>query len=215
MSDNEQNQVELDEFLSEDDTAPMSEGEMEEATGYAILDGGRERLAIDGIFTSQRVNDKFKHKEMSVRVQFAVSPNALINPPGRKASVFLTFPSKAARSSAANLMTQFNISKNTLTQILLAALGGKSAKEPGEYPIVEDAEGNPAFVNALDFVLRPEYQALVKGHEFTADVAVVTSYKNKKTGQIVQLPKARNEFDNFKPIVTGGSDEVGFDDEVA
>ncbi len=185
--------VDLDAFLSDDDTAPMTDQEFNSLGGFDPLDDGDEDLIYNGI-AIDKGTAKAGHDEMVVRFGFRVNDPGRNNPAGRMVSDWIRFPDRTARATNPKLEQQFNISKGRVKQIVLAFLGGTGPEEAGDYPVTEDL----TLLSPMKFIKPGEYQDMLNERVLTAHVVKQgPTYTSK--GVTYTRKKIQNDLSNFRP----------------
>ena len=189
----EEQTVNLDSFLSDDDTAPMTDAEVNSLGGFEPLDDGDEDLVFDGMAITEGTA-KAGHSEMVLRIGFRVNDPGRNNPANRTVSDWVRFPDKTSRATNSKLEQQFNISKGRVKQIVLALLGGTGPEEAGDYPVTADG----SLLSPMEFVRAGEYRDMLNERVMTAHVVKQSPTYTSK-GVTYTRKRIGNDLSNFRP----------------
>ena len=193
--------INLDDFIDDEDNKPLSAGEFNALGGYEALKTGRENLDFGKLVITKKDKGMKGKPELTVRLEMQVNAQKPItNAPGRKASKWFSLPMKAARVSDSGLQTAFEISKAELRNVLLAFLGGKDAENPGRYPMTEAKDGTRTLIGPLEFIKNAKYAKILEGTTFNCMATKQSSHYKDRTGQQKARKNIGNDFTDFKPF---------------
>ncbi len=182
-------------ILSGVDDTPLTPGEYDQMGGYTPLDTGVERLIINKMVQKGKTARR-GYTALNLRMELKVAPDAITNNPGRVCSVFFDFPSTEAQAGDDGLKQNYQINLSDFKEFIAAALGATDAENPGDYPVVDDGSGGDAMVNPIAFITNPDYQSLLEGRTFKADLGLESPTWTDKNEVVHQRKRINNTVTN-------------------